>query len=131
MASPTSRTLDYCRKQGWYAGIVERYIAQCRQRFDLFGCIDLVALDGLPGSLGIQATSGSNHSSRVKKALEEPRLLVWLEAGNRFEVWSWAKQGPKGKRKVWKLRQEPITLSSFKGYTENQTPDGPKEPEQA
>ena len=130
MGSPTSRSLDYCRKKGWFAGIVERYIAQCRQRFDLFGCIDLVALDELPGCLGIQATSGSNHSSRIKKALEEPRLLAWLRAGNRYEVWSWAKKGPKGKRKVWTLRREPITLSEAEAYTEELTSDGPEEPQE-
>jgi hypothetical protein len=65
--------------------------------------------DTVPGqTIGIQATSSTNHSARVSKARQEPRLAVWLGAGNAFEVWSWAKRGAKGKRKVWTLREEQI-----------------------
>ena len=87
---------------------MEKWIPQTKRRMDLFGCIDLVALDGQPGVLGIQATSGSNHSSRVAKALDEPRLQEWLSAGNRFAVWSWAKRGPRGGRKLWTLREQEL-----------------------
>lgn len=89
--TPTARTLAACRKLGWEPDVVERWIGGgcIKVRRDLFGCIDLVVLDGRPGLLGIQATSGSNGSSRVKKMSAEPRARAWLLAGNRI-----AKGGP-------------------------------------
>lgn len=98
------RTLARCRAAGWPVQIVEKWVPAARKRIDLFGCIDLVALDGQPGVLGIQATSGSNAAARATKARELPTLRAWLEAGNRFEVWGWRKVGARGKRKLWDVR---------------------------
>jgi hypothetical protein len=72
-----------------------------------------VALDDKMGALGIQVTSGANHAKRVQKTLEEPRILRWLQKGNRFEVWSYAKRGAAGKRKLWQLRIEPVTTQMY------------------
>ena len=116
MASkPTARSLDKLRKDGWLAQVVEKWIPHTKRRLDLFGCIDIIALDGKPGALGIQATSGSNVASRITKALAEPKLRSWLEAGNRFEVWGWVKRKVKrgGKAMRWELRTEPITLDAL------------------
>ena len=112
-SSPTSRSLDYCRKQGWTCQVVEKWIPQAKRRIDLFGCIDVVALDGNP--LGIQACAGSSHAARRAKAIAEPRLQLWLDAGCRFEVWSWTKKGKAGKRKLWTLRREAVTLADLNG----------------
>ena len=93
--TPTARTLAAGRKQGWTVDVVERWIGggRIKVRKDLFGFIDIVALQpDLPGLLGIQATSRSNVSSRVKKIREEPRSETWLAAGNRIEVWGWGKK---------------------------------------
>lgn len=100
--------------------VVERWVAQARRRIDLFGCIDLVALDGKPGVLGIQATSTGNIPSRVKKILTECREAArdWLEAGNRLEVWGYAKRGPAGKRKLWTLKTREVTLEELEGDNE-------------
>jgi hypothetical protein len=91
--TPTARSLKYGRDRGYLIEVVERWIPQARRRKDLFGCIDLVALDGRPGCLGVQATSGSNVYARVKKIHEEcwPAAEAWLQAGNRLEVWGWRK----------------------------------------
>lgn len=59
--------------------------------------------------IGIQATSGSNHASRVNKAFAEPRLQQWLAAGGRFQVWSWSKR-MHGKQARWELRDEETVL---------------------
>ncbi len=111
--SPTSRTLQECRRRGWIAQVVERRIPGKWITLDLFGCIDIVAVtpatDSKPGeTIGIQACIGGDHATRLKKSLAEPRLSAWLGAGNRFEVWSWDKQGKAGKRKVWMLREEAV-----------------------
>jgi hypothetical protein len=123
MSSPTQRSLEHCRKQGWIAGVVEKWNPHARIRQDLFGCIDLIVIDDLEqGPLAVQATSGTGHAARRKKSVAEPRLKLWLEAPARFEIWSWSKRGPRGKRKVWTLRREPITLEHL--LTETDPPLG-------
>ena len=127
--TPTQRTLAECKRRGWIAQVVEKWNPHARVRQDLFGCIDIVAcvpvsypskkhpLEGIdvfipteqPSYiLGIQACAGSSHAARKTKALAEPRLRAWLGAGARFEVWSWSKRGPRGKRKTWQLREEAL-----------------------
>lgn len=123
-ASPTARSLDRCRKEGWLAAVVEKWIPQTRRRLDLFGFGDLVALDGQPGCLMIQATSTGNAADRVAKIVGpcEENARAWLEAGNRIEVWGWAKRSRPGwKRKVWTLRRYRIWLEGdeFKHEGEN------------
>lgn len=108
MASPTQRTLAHCRKAQWTTQVVERWNPHARIRQDLFGCIDLLVLHG--GILGVQACAGSSHSARTKKALAEPRLKTWLLSGGRFEVWSWAKRGPRKQVKRWTLRRTSVEL---------------------
>lgn len=96
--------------------VVERWNAHAHIRQDLFGCIDLVALDEkTPGVVGVQATSGSNHNHRVTKIVAEPLAELWVRCGNRLMVISWAKKGPRGKRKVWTARMEEIGLEMFAG----------------
>jgi hypothetical protein len=103
--SPTARTLRECRKRGYEAQVVEKFNSFTKRRIDLFGCIDVVACTP-EGILGIQATSGANHAARMTKAKAEPKLGRWLKAGGQFAVWSFAKQGGRGKRKLWTLREE-------------------------
>ena len=108
----TARTLVECRKRGWIAGVVERRIPFPKPqgtKFDLFGVIDIIAVQpGQLGSLGIQATAniGGHHAKHRDKIIAEPRSKIWVDAGNRLELWSWAKQGARGDRKLWTLRIE-------------------------
>lgn len=112
MSTPTSRTLEALRKQGYEADVVERFNSFTKQRKDFYGCIDLIATK--PGEcIGVQCTSGSNAASRVTKILAEPRALSWLQAGNKLQVWGWAKRGPKGKRKLWSTSIKEITETDF------------------
>lgn len=130
MGSPTSRSLDELRRRGYAAGVVERHNTFSRKKNDLLGCIDLVAVYpgdplvmaealrlGVPeqagtggGTLGVQACAGASHAARRTKALGQWGLLAWLLTGNRFEVWSWAKRGKAGKRKLWVLRADEVKL---------------------
>lgn len=89
--------------------VVERWVPQARIRKDLFGCLDLVALDG-KCICGIQATSGSNVSARVKKIQAEPRAREWLEHGGRIVVMGWSRRKKTGK---WEVREVEITASQF------------------
>ena len=125
--SPTQRSLQYARKSGYVAGVVERWaplsikqpdgtfkMIPYGKRHDLFGCIDIVCLDDLhTGIIGIQATSRTNHNARLAKSKGCEELAVWLRCGGKFEVWSWAKQGAAGKRKLWNCKRQEITLTDM------------------
>jgi hypothetical protein len=108
--SPTARTLAECKRRGWIAQVVEHRVRAGRLSFlrDLFGGIDLVALTPR-GIVGIQACAGTDHAKRRAKLLDEPRIAAWMAAKGGLEVWSWAKQGPRGKRKLWTLRAEVLS----------------------
>ena len=108
--TPTQRTLAECKRRGWTAQVVERRIPFNNVTIDLFGCIDIVAIMGT-SLVGIQACAGSSHAARRTKALAEPRLCAWLAAGARFEIWSFSKRGARGKRKMWQLRAESLTVA--------------------
>lgn len=118
--SPTARTLAECRRRGWIAQVVEQTIPRVFIKRDLFGCIDIIAITP-QGILGIQAAAGSrtdgrgggDHATHRTKILAEPRIGAWLRAGVRFELWSWAKRGDRGKRKTWVLREEAFTADMF------------------
>ena len=112
MTSPTQRTIAELKKLGATVQIVERWCAFSKRRIDLFGFIDILALMG-PNTVGIQCTSGTNHSQRKAKIVAEPKALAWIEAGNLIEIWSWAKRGARGKRKTWVCRKEEITREDF------------------
>lgn len=89
--TPTQRTLQRLRKDGWTCQVVEYWNSFAKIRKDLFGVIDVVGVHPDRGIIGIQATSGDNLSKRVKKSQAEPRLKTWIEAGGKFQAWGWRK----------------------------------------
>jgi hypothetical protein len=101
MTSPTARTLARLRADGWTAGLVERFNTHAGVRQDLFGFIDVLAITAGQRPLAIQATTAANAAARLAKARALPAQRTWLAAGCRFEVWGWARRGPRGKRKRW------------------------------
>ncbi len=123
--SPTARSLAECRKRGWTAGVVEKFV-----RFpppghlvDLFGVIDIVAITD-SGIIGIQATSqqtGGNAYRRRAKILAEPRAKKWVGAGARLELWSWRLAGARGKQKRWTLKVETYQQMVSDDFVENVT----------
>jgi len=108
-ASPTKRTLAHLRKLGYIAAVAERWNPHARIRQDLLGFIDVIALRAdKPGVLAIQCTSRSNLSSRRAKVVSLPTAKEWLAAGNRVEVWGWAKQG-----NLWHVKRVKIYLADL------------------
>ncbi len=108
--TPTQRALALLRSMEYQAAIVERWNQYAKIRQDLFGVFDLLAV-GNGRILGIQVSSGSNHAARVHKIQEWAGLKDWLAAGGHAEVWTWSKKGARGKRKLWTLRSQKVTLS--------------------
>lgn len=112
--SPTQLSLAKLRKEGFAAEVVEKWIPGAFIRKDFLGCIDILAVKAQHnGVLGIQATTTGNINARLEKARMIPALRAYLEAGNRFVVWGWAKRGPRGKRKVWELKEEALTFNDL------------------
>ncbi len=112
--SPTARSLQLLRKNGFTADVAERYNSFTKQRHDLFGFADIVALT--PGCCwAIQSTSAGNQSSRLKKILAEPNAKEWLEANGRIFVHGWGKYklARGGKAVRWRCNEIEITLEHF------------------
>ncbi len=106
--SPTQRALADLKEMGFLAAVVERWNPYAKIRQDLWGCIDIISLREGVGVLFVQCCAGASHAARVAKVKAEPRLPTILASGARVEVWSYAKRGTKGKRKVYELRREEI-----------------------
>jgi hypothetical protein len=107
--TPTARALAFYRELGFTCQVVERWQPQSKRRIDLYNCIDILCCRPGIGIVGVQACAGSSHAARRTKALAEPKLADWLASGGRFEVISFAKQGPRGKRKLWVARRDEVT----------------------
>jgi hypothetical protein len=107
-ATPTARTLDLLRREGWLAAVVERYNAFAKVRVDLYGFGDVIACRPGGGVLLVQCTSASNHAARVSKAISLPALRTWLASGGLFSVWSWRKSKTR-----WLCRRQDITAADL------------------
>jgi len=115
--SPTQRTIKALRDQGLKCAIVEKfnaYVGQHGVRQDLFGIIDIIALDPEKGIVGIQST-GSAFSEHLRKILVERAqdTIDWLKTpGTSLYLYGWRKIKRKrgGKQMVWKPRIQEITL---------------------
>ena len=88
-ASPTQRSLEYLRDQGYLCAIVEHWNPFARIRQDLWGWADILAIRK-DEVLAVQVTA-SAVSDRIKKIEAAPTLGIVREAGIRIEVHGWRK----------------------------------------
>lgn len=86
--SPTQRSLAEMRKRGYFCWIVEYWHAFAKQRKDLWGFVDIICL-GENEVIGVQTTSYSNVSARVKKIAEHENVGAVRKAGVRILVHGW------------------------------------------
>lgn len=95
--SPTQRTLARLKKQNFdLIEIVEHYNFFSKKRHDCFTILDIIAIkDG--DTYGIQVTSYSNISARVKKITNSIALPFLRKAGWTILVEGWRK----GKDNKW------------------------------
>lgn len=99
--TPTSRTLAWLREQGCTAEVVERHNSFSGRKHDLFGFVDIVALDGRM-TIGVQATSAANVGARVAKIRESDKLTAVLSAGWSVWVVGWRKYKVPQDGKYWR-----------------------------
>ena len=119
--SPTQRTLRELRDQGRVCAIVEKWNQYagphgCRQ--DLFGFIDILALDPERGVVAIQSCGQSFAEHYRKLTIERSQeVYEWLRTpGTCLELWGWTKKKVKrgGKAERWSPRVQVITLNDLK-----------------
>jgi hypothetical protein len=92
MSSPTQRTLAHFRAAGFpLVQVVERWNAFARVRQDLFGIIDVLAIDANGAITAVQVTSGDHVSERVDKITESAALPYLRKANIRVLVHGWRK----------------------------------------
>lgn len=108
--SPTQRSLKLLRDRGFTAVITERWNHHAKLRQDLFGFIDILALNIPVGILAVQTTTGANLAARIAKIQALPAARVWLEAGGLIVVHGWRKAGARGARKLWECREVRLGL---------------------
>ncbi len=133
--TPTQRSLNKLRKEGWEVCIVEKWIPQAKRRVDAFGFGDILGYntfdiffckpgEGYPvGNLDevkhikrpitalFQTTSGANFAARKKKILENPKAKGWLECGNGICLHGWRKLKNKKTGKYhWACKEKWIDL---------------------
>ena len=87
--TPTQRSLAYLREQGYHCEVVEKWNSFTKQRKDLWGWCDILAIRR-GEVLAVQVTA-SGVSSRIKKIMESDTLALVREAGIRIEVHGWRK----------------------------------------
>jgi len=104
VGSPTTRSLKYLRDQGYLAWVVEKWIPRANIRSDLFGFIDILCLKG-GEILGVQTTTSSNMSARLKKIADHENVGAVREAGIAIHVHGWRKNS-KGR---WVIRVEDLS----------------------
>ena len=116
--TPTQRTLRHLREEGRVCAIVEKWNSHARIRQDLFGIIDIIALDPERGVLGIQST-GSAFSEHLDKLTRDKaqQTLDWLNTpGTELWLYGWrkVKRVRGGKAMVWSPRILQITPDMVK-----------------
>lgn len=101
--TPTQRTLRALREQGRVCAIVEKWnpyggpmLPDGRRgglRQDLFGILDVIALDPERGVVGIQSCGATFAEHWRKLTIERAQEVTdWLSTpGTSLELWSWRK----------------------------------------
>lgn len=118
--TPTQRTMRELRNQGRKCAIVEKFntfVGKYGIRQDLFGIIDIIALDPQRGVIGVQSC-GQDFSGHWKKITIEHNqdAYDWLTTpGAKLELWGWRKIKVKrgGKAMRWEPRIKEITLEDL------------------
>lgn len=127
--SNTQRTLAYLKGEGYRCGIVEKWNAHTFQRVDLFGFIDIIALDPPNKRIIAVQSFGGDQAAHYRKITTEKRddALLWIGTGNPILLVGWMKRSQRnddgsfllnkdGSRKVkkWQPRLYWMTLEDFK-----------------
>jgi hypothetical protein len=101
--SPTQLSKRQLEKEGYLVEITEHWNSFARKRKDLFDFIDLLAIKDKE-ILGVQTTSASNITARVKKILSNENYSIVISSGIKVIVHGWKKN----KSNRWELKTKEL-----------------------
>lgn len=112
--SSVQRSMKYLKTLGLKCTVAEKFnphVGQYGIRQDMFGFIDIIALDPSRGIIGVQACGGGEIKAHERKIFDNEEVLDnvidWLEAGGLLEFHGWrklkVKRGGKAMRWVPKI----------------------------
>ncbi len=109
--SPTQRSLNLMRDSGCsLVETCERWNPFAKRRNDLFGFVDVLAVQG-DLVIAVQTTTASNMAARLEKIRFLPSVVHWLRSPSRkLVIHGWAKTGKAGTRKRWTFRVIEVVL---------------------
>ena len=103
--SPTQLSLAQLRADGWFCWITEHWNSYARIRQDLWGFVDIIALK--PNQiLGVQTTTASNMSARIKKIADHENVGKVRESGVMLHVHGWHMDA---KTKKWHCKVKDVS----------------------
>ncbi len=107
------RSLKNLRARFPFVQVVEKKVPYSFISIDLFGFADLIAINSNETYL-IQTTAAAAFSARLHKILASPEARLWVHGESRhILLQAWGKQGARGLRKLWTLREQEITAADF------------------
>jgi hypothetical protein len=106
-------------------GVVERWCSFTNTRRDLFGFIDIIAMDADNSRLIAVQSFGTDFQAHYRKITTEKRTdaLLWLMSGGKLWLVGWRKlkrknkDGNWSKSSYWTPRIYPMTLVDFETQT--------------
>ena len=104
--TPTQRSLDKLRKEGYLVAITEHWNPHAGIRQDMWGFCDLLAIRENE-ILAVQTTSISNMNARVEKILKHKNYLPVKKAGIRILVQCFGKKTV-NKKIVWECKEKEL-----------------------
>jgi hypothetical protein len=111
--SPTARTLEVYRRDGWFIDTVERFNPRTLNRHDFCGFADLIAYKG-DETHAIQATSTPNMSARFKKIIASPQAAAWSDGKTRkLVIIGWRKYAKPEERRHWRETVQLVLPKDF------------------
>lgn len=112
--SPTQRSLEFLRKHGYRAAVVEKFNSFVKRRQDLFGFADIIAV-GHNEILLVQTTSASNFASRATKIRESEAARDWIFNGGVIAIHGWKKtKDGRWTARIERARFAPDAANMFK-----------------
>ena len=101
--TPTQRSTQLLRSEGWLVARVEYWNSFAKKRVDLLGFGDLLAVHPRDRLIAIvQVTTRSNVAARRRKILSLEAHRLWCAAGGVIEIHGWA---PNKRLPKWDCRR--------------------------
>jgi hypothetical protein len=109
MVSPTARTLQELRRQGFLAAVVERWLPRVGRKADLWGIGDILAVHLRERQvLLVQVTTAAHVPDRLRRIQARPEMALLLRADVLVEVWGWRKVGDRWRCRKVAVRAEDL-----------------------